>query len=98
MGMHVFAFTDGGRDATNVLAILNYRVANFEILQCNLVANWNVLTERATKFAVVLNHDAQHVHTSDEILGNDDADVITHIMHEQLRLLFHARRVSSRIA
>lgn len=97
MGVHVFALTDGGRDATNVLAILNYRVSNLEILQCNLMADWNVLTERTAKFAVVLDHDAQHVYTSDEILDNDDTDVVTHIMYEQLRLLFQASRLSPRV-
>ena len=94
--MHVCAFTNGSADATDVLAIFDHRLAHIEILQCNLMAERNVLAERAAKFTIVLGYHAEHFRACDEILDNDHADVIVPVMYEQLRLVFQAPRVPSR--
>jgi hypothetical protein len=77
----VIALTDGGDDATYVLAVLDDRCADREVPQRDLVADRHILVVYGVQLAVILGHDAQQIGTGGEILDHYDADVVAVIVY-----------------
>jgi len=75
--------------AADVLAVLDYGIADRQIFEGNFVAQWDVLVENAAKLAVILGYDAEQVGAGGEILDDHHADVVAAVVHEQMRYLVH---------
>jgi len=82
VGVYVIAAADWRHDSTDVLAVLDYGVANREVAQCNLVADGNVLIAHGMNFTVILGYDTQNVVSRGEIFDHDHPDVVVVVVDE----------------
>jgi hypothetical protein len=85
----MIAFAHGRNYAADVFAVLDYGIADRQILQGDFVSKRHVLIEDPVKLAVILGYDAEEVGAGCEILDDHDADVVAAIVYEQVRYLVH---------
>ena len=87
MRMNMGAFWDVGDNLANILAIFHGRVALFQILQRNFMADWNIRTSGKTECRIIMGDADQHVCASLQTLNNNNADIVVVFMHQQMRNL-----------
>jgi hypothetical protein len=91
MDVHVFSLPNGRYDSTDVLTVLDDRIADAEVLKRDLMPDGHSLLEDTPKRRVVRGHDAQQVGSGNQILNHHDSDIVAAIMHQQMWLIVHAR-------
>jgi hypothetical protein len=85
VGVNVIAFANGGNDAAYILAILDDRVTDGEVLESDFVPYGHVLVVNCTHLAVILGNDHEQVGTGLEIFDHHDAHVIAVVVDQQVR-------------
>src|SRR5262245_11211563 len=93
VSVNVIALTDGRDHAAYVLAVLDDRVAYGKIAQRDLVPDRHVLVGYRAQLAVVLRDDAQHVGACLQVFDDDDTDIVTVIVYQEVRGGCHDIRV-----
>lgn len=63
------------------------RIALFEVVERNLVADGHVMLGGQAECGMVLRDAAQHVRAGRQALDQDDADIVSLLVHKQVRHL-----------
>jgi hypothetical protein len=83
------ALANGRDDTADIFTVLDDGIAHRQIFQGDFMSQGDILVEDALKFTVILGNDAEQLRTGSEILDDHHADVVSPVVHEQVRYLVH---------
>jgi hypothetical protein len=81
VGMDVSALFDISDELSDVLAVLDGRIARFDVLERDLVANRHIRVRDEFEAGIVMRDDTEHLGSGLQALDNDDADIVRVVMN-----------------
>jgi hypothetical protein len=81
VGVDVSALFDIGDELADVLAVFDGRIARFDVLERDLVADRHIRLRDSSKLELSCVTTAQHLSPGLQALDNDNADIVRVVMN-----------------